>query len=74
MRRALHGRTVFRLTCVRIRHEPGRSAYGRKGQSGCCVVKTSKAVLIGVFNEKMVAGQCNTVCEKLADYLRDSGY
>ncbi len=24
--------------------------------------------------EKIQAGQCNTVVEKLADYLRESGY
>lgn len=48
--------------------------YGRKGSEGFCIAKTKQAVLIGLYDESMQAGQCNAVVEKLADYLAESGY
>ena len=52
-----------------------RSAYGRKGgDSGCCIVKTNKAIIIGIYGDGVQPGQCNTVVEKLGDFLTDSGY
>jgi len=45
-----------------------------QGASGACCVKTKQAVLIGVYAEGAQAGDCNTVVEKLADYLIGAGY
>ena len=50
------------------------SIYCRKGSEGCCIAKTGQAVLIGMYNENQQAGSCNAVVEKLADYLKESGY
>eukprot|EP00048_Salpingoeca_helianthica_P014334 m.221170 g.221170 ORF g.221170 m.221170 type:complete len:126 (+) comp15734_c0_seq1:87-464(+) len=52
-----------------------RSTYGRKGSdSGCVIVKTKQAILIGVYEAGVQAGNCNTVVEKMADYLISVGY
>jgi profilin len=37
-------------------------------------VKTVKAILIGLYDDKIQPGQAANVVEKLADYLIDSGY
>ncbi len=53
-----------------LRHEEGRSIYGRKGASrGVCIAKTKKAMIIGVYSSGIQPGNCNKVVEKLADYL-----
>jgi len=51
-----------------------RSIYAKKGTSGVACVKTGQSVLVGLYNEKIQPGQCNTTVEKLADYLIDQGY
>ncbi len=51
-----------------------RSIYGKKGAGGVITVKTGKAVLIGVYDEKMQPGQAANIVEKLADYLISVGY
>ena len=53
-----------------LRSEEGRSIYGRKGaNAGVCIVKSKKALLIGVYGSGIQPGNCNGVIEKLADYL-----
>lgn len=53
-----------------LRCEEGRSIYGRKGaNAGVCIVKSKQALLIGVYGPGIQPGNCNTVIEKLADYL-----
>ncbi|ELR13784.1 profilin [Acanthamoeba castellanii str. Neff] len=51
-----------------------RSVYAKKNATGVCCVKTSKAVLIALYDEKVQPGQCANVVEKLADYLIAQGY
>merc|ERR1711879_623596 len=51
-----------------------RSVYGKKGSAGVITVKTSKAILIGVYNEKIQPGTAANVVEKLADYLIGQGF
>jgi len=51
-----------------------RSIYGKKGSGGVITVKTSKAVLIGVYNEKIQPGTAANIVEKLADYLIGQGF
>jgi len=51
-----------------------RSIYGKLGSGGCICVKTTKAVLIGIYGEKAQPGQAANVVEKLADYLIEQGY
>ncbi|KAI8883986.1 Profilin/allergen [Backusella circina FSU 941] len=52
----------------------GRSIYGKKGSTGCCLVKTTQAVLVAIYNDKIQPGECTKVTEGLADYLISVGY
>ena len=53
-----------------LRSDQGRSIYGRKGaDSGVCIVKSKRAILIGTYGAGIQPGNCNSVMEKLADYL-----
>jgi len=51
-----------------------RSLYGRAGKDGVVIVKTKQAILIGHYNERMIAGNSAKVIEDLADYLIKTGY
>jgi len=51
-----------------------RSVYGKQGAGGVITVKTNKAILIGVYDDKSQPGQAANVVEKLADYLIEQGY
>ncbi|KAF9992350.1 profilin, required for normal timing of actin polymerization in response to thermal stress, partial [Modicella reniformis] len=51
-----------------------KSIYGRLGSTGVACVKTNQAIVIGIYGEKMQAGDCTVVVESLADYLRTTGY
>ena len=63
-----------RESYILIKHNPNRSVYGRKGvDAGICVVMTAKTLLIGVYTNGIQPGNCNSVMEKLADYLIEHG-
>jgi len=51
-----------------------RSIYGKKTGGGVVCVKTVKALLIALYDEKIQAGNATNVVEKLADYLIEQGY
>eukprot|EP01111_Echinosteliopsis_oligospora_P017393 TRINITY_DN750_c0_g1_i1.p1 TRINITY_DN750_c0_g1~~TRINITY_DN750_c0_g1_i1.p1 ORF type:complete len:125 (-),score=28.22 TRINITY_DN750_c0_g1_i1:69-443(-) len=51
-----------------------RSIYGKKAATGVNCVKTSKAVLIGIYAEGFQPGQAANTIEKLADYLISTGF
>jgi profilin len=51
-----------------------RSAYGKKGSAGVCIVKTNQVIIIGVYKEGQQPGNAATTIEKLADYLIEQGY
>lgn len=68
------GIKVANQSYILLRDDPGRSVYGRKGaDSGVCVVKTKRALLIGVYGVGVQPGNCNAVMEKMADYLIEHG-
>ena len=53
-----------------LRKEHERSVYGRRGaNAGICIVKTKKSIIIGTYSVGIQPGNCNSVIEKLADYL-----
>ncbi|KAK3436366.1 profilin-1 [Eucalyptus grandis] len=56
-----------------IQGEPGAVIRGKKGPGGVTVKKTSQALIIGIYDEPMNAGQCNVIVERLGDYLLDQG-
>ncbi|KAN0006622.1 hypothetical protein ACTFIU_003338 [Dictyostelium citrinum] len=49
------------------------SIYGKRGATGCVLVKTTKCIIIGVYDEKMHPANATNSVEKLGDYLRDDG-
>ncbi len=51
-----------------------RTIYAKKGAEGVCAVKTSKAVLISVHDDKITTPQCSKITEALADYLIEQGF
>ena len=57
-----------------LRVVENRSAYGKLGNSGICVVVTTQAVLIGTYNDDIQPGECTVAVENLADYLIGVGY
>merc|ERR1711862_221460 len=48
--------------------------YARKGAQGLCVCKSNQAIIICKYNKDMNAGQCNTACEGIKDYLKSNNY
>ncbi|KXN73393.1 profilin-2 [Conidiobolus coronatus NRRL 28638] len=51
-----------------------RSIYGKQGNNGVSIVKTTQAILIGVYESPIQPGESATEVEKLADYLISVGY
>ncbi|KAK9742068.1 hypothetical protein RND81_03G146300 [Saponaria officinalis] len=57
-----------------IQGEPGVVIRGKKGTGGVTVKKTGQSMLFGIYDAPMTPGQCNTVVERLGDYLVEQGY
>ena len=67
-----------------IKHIPEKDAayLGREGGGGACVARTKQCVIIGIWNKAGVmsngqlqnSGDCNELVEKMAEYLKSSGY
>ncbi|KAI9348827.1 profilin [Pilaira anomala] len=51
-----------------------RSIYGKKGATGVCIVKTTQAILVALYDDKIQPGACTKVVEDLADYLISVSY
>ena len=53
-----------------------KTAYLKlEDKGGFCVCKTKQSIVVGGYDESAGgAGNCNTVVEGLAQYLKDSGY
>ena len=45
-----------------------------QGPGGITVKKTNLALIIGIYDEPMTAGQCNMIVERLGDYLIDQSF
>ncbi|KAL7093694.1 hypothetical protein ACP275_11G055100 [Erythranthe tilingii] len=56
-----------------IQGEPGAVIRGKMGTGGVTIKKTNLALIFGIYNEPMTAGQCNMVVEKIGDYLVEQG-
>ena len=46
---------------------------GKKGMGGVCIKKTTKAMVIGIYDEGTQPGDVNMVVENLGDYLIGEG-
>eukprot|EP00252_Welwitschia_mirabilis_P027879 TRINITY_DN975_c0_g1_i1.p1 TRINITY_DN975_c0_g1~~TRINITY_DN975_c0_g1_i1.p1 ORF type:complete len:133 (+),score=26.64 TRINITY_DN975_c0_g1_i1:311-709(+) len=56
-----------------IQGEPGAVIRGKKGSSGVTIKKTTRALLFGIYDEPVTAGECNMIVERLGDYLIEQG-
>ncbi|KAJ8638630.1 hypothetical protein MRB53_012897 [Persea americana] len=56
-----------------IQGETGAVIRGKKGSGGVTIKKTNQALVIGIYEEPLTAGQCNMIVERLGDYLIDQG-
>lgn len=50
-----------------------RTMIARKGKEGVVIVKSKIAVLIAHYNKDMLANNCSSIVEALADYLEQQG-
>lgn len=51
-----------------------REIYGKAGAGGVCCVKTGRAVVVGVYDEKTVSGEAAKIVGSLGDYLVSVSY
>ncbi len=51
-----------------------REIYGKAGTGGVCCVKTGRAVVVGVYDEKTVSGEAAKIVGSLGDYLISVNY
>lgn len=56
-----------------IQGEQGIVIRGKKGSGGVTVKKTALALVIGIYDEPVMPPECNTIVERLGDYLIDQG-
>lgn len=45
-----------------------------QGSGGVTIKKTNLALIVGIYDEPMTAGQCNMVVERLGDYLIEQSF
>ena len=50
------------------------SVYGKTPTGGCALVKTKQAILVGVYEAPLQAGESTPVVESLGDYLKSVNY
>ncbi|CAG8596059.1 3258_t:CDS:2 [Acaulospora colombiana] len=48
--------------------------HGKKGQEGVVAVKTTQALIVGLYPEGIAPGAANSVVVKLGEYLTNLGY
>ncbi|KAI5067585.1 hypothetical protein GOP47_0018113 [Adiantum capillus-veneris] len=57
-----------------VQGEQGVVIRGKKGAGGVTIKKTNLCMVFGIYDEPVTGGECNSVVEKLGDYLVDQGY
>ncbi|KAI8051472.1 putative PFY1-profilin [Syncephalis plumigaleata] len=63
-----NGTKYFALEC------DATNLNGKQGGNGITCVKTNQAVVIGVYESPVVAGEANMAVDHVAKYLRDMNY
>jgi len=43
---------------------------GKSKGGGACIKRTNTALVVGIYEEPVVAGDCNVIVENLGDYLK----
>lgn len=47
---------------------------GKSKDGGCCIKRTATALVVGIYTNPVVAGDCNVLVEKIGEHLAESGY
>jgi profilin len=47
---------------------------GKVKGGGVCIKRTNTALVVGIYEEPVVAGDCNVIVENLGDYLKGMEY
>ncbi|KAJ4864753.1 profilin domain-containing protein [Trichoderma breve] len=48
--------------------------YARAGRDGVCITPSKQAIVVGIHNEAVQAGNATSVVAALADHLKKTGY
>ncbi|KAH7439700.1 hypothetical protein KP509_04G073200 [Ceratopteris richardii] len=57
-----------------VQGEEGVVIRGKKGPGGVTIKKTGFSLIFGIYDEPVAPPECNTIVEKLGDYLIEQGY
>ncbi|KAH7435467.1 hypothetical protein KP509_06G066200 [Ceratopteris richardii] len=57
-----------------VQGDPGVVIRGKKTQGGVTIKKTNMCLIIGLYDDPVTGGQCNSVVEKIGDYLCEQGF
>lgn len=70
------GGTGIRLGELKFQVAPGDASVlrGRSLGGGCTIKRTSTALVVGIYDEPVPAGDCNVIVENLGDYLMGMNY
>lgn len=70
------GATGIKLGDQKFQVIPGDETVmrGRRGSSGCCIKRAATVLVVGIYDEPVVAGDCNIIVENMGDSLKESGY
>lgn len=70
------GGTGIHLGDLKFQVAPGDETVirGKSQGGGCCIKKTNTALVVGIYDEPVPAGDCNVIVENLGDYLVQSQY
>lgn len=71
---AQHGLFIGGTKYFVLQGEQGVVIRGKKGSGGVTIKKTNLALVIGIYDEPVSPPECNTIVEKLGDYLIDQSY
>lgn len=66
------GGTGIKLGDAKYQVAPGDESVirGKSKGGGCCIKRTNTALVVGIYDEPVVAGDCNVIVENLGDYLK----
>ncbi|KAI8463739.1 MAG: profilin [Monoraphidium minutum] len=70
------GTQGIKLGEVKYQVVPGDETVirGKSKGGGVCIKKTNTALVVGVYDEPVVPGDCNVVVENLGEYLKNMEY
>ncbi|GBF99991.1 profilin [Raphidocelis subcapitata] len=70
------GGTGIKLGDIKYQVAPGDETVlrGKSKGGGCCIKRTNTALVVGIYDEPVTAGDCNVIVENLGDYLKGQEY